>query len=144
VTTLRKLRANQENARASTGPKSAAGKARAAGNARRHGLAVPIWSDRALVANADALTHDIAGSGASVQLLELSRPVAEAQIEVIRVSQSRRDLFNALLSKRLEGPEEFAQALSDIAKQIDTIDRYEKRSLSRRKSAIRAFGNALR
>ena len=34
---------NQRNAAASSGPKSAAGKA-----ALRHGLAIPIWADRAL------------------------------------------------------------------------------------------------
>jgi hypothetical protein len=41
VSSLRKLYANWLNARFSTGPRTAAGKARAAQNARKHGLRVP-------------------------------------------------------------------------------------------------------
>lgn len=39
---------NRQNARRSTGPKSAAGKAKVAKNALRHGLAIPARLDSAL------------------------------------------------------------------------------------------------
>jgi hypothetical protein len=79
----KKLRANRANARHSTGPKSRAGKARSAGNdARRHGLAVPVWSDARLAVDAEALAREIAGEGASAHILALARDVAAAQIEL--------------------------------------------------------------
>ena len=42
MTTARQAAANRRNAHASTGPRSQAGRRRAAGNARRHGLTAPI------------------------------------------------------------------------------------------------------
>ncbi len=45
MTSPRKLFTNRQNSLRSTGPKTAAGRARAAGNARRHGLRVPVLSD---------------------------------------------------------------------------------------------------
>jgi hypothetical protein len=182
MTTPTKLRANQGNARASTGPKSAAGKARSARNARRHGLAVSVWSDRAVAAEVEVLAHDIAGPGASPHCLELSRPIAEAQVDIIRIRRARHDLLERTLSdpdyfspkfatrhvrdlilvqdliskslpiprelrwvlKTPEGPEKFAQVLSDLTQRISAMDRYERRALSRRKFAIRAFDRARR
>jgi hypothetical protein len=44
----------------------------------------------------------------------------------------------------LEGPDKFATIVSEEAKQLLAMDRYERRALSRRKSAIRAFDEALR
>src|SRR5207302_8118385 len=55
VTSERKLAANRRNARASTWPRTVAGKARVARNARRHGLTVPIAADPALAQEVEVL-----------------------------------------------------------------------------------------
>src|SRR5258708_18967835 len=61
VTSERKSAANRRNARASTGPRTAAGKARVARNARRHGLNVPTAADPALSREVEALAQAICG-----------------------------------------------------------------------------------
>ena len=43
---------------------------------------------------------------------------------------------------RPEGPQKFATILSDMTQRLAVMDRYERRALSRRKFAIRAFDAA--
>ena len=89
----RKRNANRANARASTGPRTAAGKENAARNALRHGLRSPISVDPALSAEVEALAREIAGEGASLEQQVLATRVAEAQIDLKRIRRARHDLL---------------------------------------------------
>jgi hypothetical protein len=98
LTTDRKIRANRENARASTGPKTKQGRARTAQNALRHGLSLPVYSDPGLAEEVEALAHEIAGTNANAEIREFARRVAEAQIDVRRVRHARYQLLSRALS----------------------------------------------
>jgi hypothetical protein len=100
VTSVRKIRANRANARASSGPKTAAGKAQSAQNAFRHGFNVPIWLDPDLASDVEALAQRIVGKGAEANVLEPARRVAEAQFDLRRVRAYR----NRLIERAMPDP----------------------------------------
>lgn len=97
MTSDRKISANRENARASTGPKTAHGRARATRNALRHALSLPVYSDPALSEEVEALVHQIAGTDANAEIQKLARRVAEAQIDLRRVRYARHQLLSHAL-----------------------------------------------
>ena len=92
------MRKRSPATRASTGPRSKRGKQRSAANARRHGLAVPIWADPETADAATALAHELAGPGASDDILAAALVVAEAHVDVVRVRQTKRDLIAPALA----------------------------------------------
>src|SRR5580704_12587095 len=89
MTSTRKIEANRKNARASTGPKTAQGRARLARNALRHGLSLPVCSDPVLCEEVESLADKIAGTEANVEIRDLARRAAEAQIDLRRVRYAR-------------------------------------------------------
>ena len=104
MTSDRQKRANRANAKSSTGPKTAAGKARAAQNAFRHGLNVPVLSDPLLAPEIEAMAHRISGPYADAETAERARWIAEAHFDLNRVRSSRRLLmlvcFKTILRSR--------------------------------------------
>jgi hypothetical protein len=93
LTSNRQQRANRANARLSTGPRTAAGKARTAQNAFRHGLNVPVLSDPSLAPQVEAMARKISGPNADAETLEWARRIAEAQFDLNRVRTSRGRLL---------------------------------------------------
>ena len=98
MTSERKIRANQANARASTGPKTAQGRTRAARNALRHGLSLPVVSDPTFAEEIEGLAREIAGPDANAEIQELARWVAEAQIDLRRIRYARHQLLSHALN----------------------------------------------
>jgi len=98
MTSARKVSANRANARVSTGPKTASGRARAARNALCHGLSLPVYSDPALSEELEALAREIAGTDANAEIRDLAHRIAEAQIDVRRVRYARHQFLSHKLS----------------------------------------------
>ena len=98
MTSDHKIKANRANAQASTGPKTADGRARAVRNAFRHGLSLPVCSNPALSEEVEALAREIAGPDANAETQDFARQVAEAQIDLRRVRYARHKLLSDALA----------------------------------------------
>src|SRR5215831_13802119 len=90
--------ANRENARTSTGPRTPNGRTRSARNALRHTLSVPVCSSPALSKAIEALAVEIAGADAVLEIKELARQIAEAQIDLCRIRYTRHHALMRALS----------------------------------------------
>jgi hypothetical protein len=132
--TAAKLAANRANAMKSTGPRTAAGKARAAQNARRHGLRGVFLPDEGFTQEVKDLARRIAGEGAPEEIFTLACRVAETLLDYARMKQAH------LLAMR-EDPD-FTKTPEKSTRRVAAIDRYRGRAFSRRGRAIREFGAA--
>lgn len=151
----RKLAANRANAQASTGPRTAAGKAHSARNAVRHGLYGRAWARPAVSCAIEQWGQRIAGD-ATGEERQLAYAVAAAQVELDRAGEARRRLYADPHVAPLvavggwNGPpapecdfEVLEELLSDTVHRLDAIARCEQGAAARRRRAWRAL-DALR
>jgi hypothetical protein len=154
VTSRRKTDANRANARASTGPRTAFGRARSSKNALRHGLTATAISEP-ITAEVEALARTIAGAGANADITELARDVARAQLDLERARYARHLIFSQLLNPPIEEGENelapagaaevartFASRFMQQGRNLRALDRYEQAALARRRRALCALDNA--
>jgi hypothetical protein len=145
MTSAAKIDANRRNAKFSTGPKSARGRARAAQNARRHGLSVPIAADPKLSAEVQAVVQKIANGKVDPNVRACADRVAQAHIDLNRIRKVKMEMLRVITSG-LTPADDIAESASgpggDLIKSLARLTRYERRTLSRLKSAIREFDNA--
>jgi hypothetical protein len=134
VTSERRQRANRANARSSTGPKTAGGKARSAQNAFRHGLNVPVLSDPSLAPEVEAIARRISAPYENGETLEWARRIAEAQVDLTRVRNSRRQLIALLFVDPGFQPTQVHQQQVRVAKMV--LGGYRPRTLPINADAI--------
>lgn len=133
--------ANRRNAQSSTGPNTPQGKARSAQNARKHGLSAKSSTSRD-DADLSRFAELIAGERKSYPgLLSVARSVAETQAQLQRIRDLRITLMrdeNAAFHARSNQSD---TACFPIGRHtftvIETLERYERRALSKRKFLIR-------
>lgn len=141
VVSERAKQANRRNAKASTGPRTVEGKARSSQNARRHGLSMALQDDSS-DEEVERLTRIFAGAECDVPLiLGAARGVAEAHVQLRRVQTAKLELMHSNYESALKldtaGKQSAAMSLSDVLNKLERLDRYERRALSARKTAIR-------
>ena len=138
MTSAAKIRANRRNPPPSTGARSAAGKAIAARNGRRHGLTLPVRDEPSLAREVVELARRIetsaTGGTADAAGHTLACRIAEAMIDLARVRLAKAPLVAALHAD----PPDCATLV-----QLWRLDRYERYALGRRKRAIREFHAAV-
>jgi hypothetical protein len=150
MTSPAKIAANRRNARRSTGPRSAAGKARARRNAFRHGLATPASLDHVAMDRINDLIFALTRDFPSKLELELATLTAEAQSEIERVRQAKVSMVKrAYAHLRAEGGrllsagERAALAFAGKTEILMGCERYE-RAVSRRNRALQALAKLQR
>lgn len=124
-----KWEANRANALLSTGPRTSAGKQRSRLNARRHGLAQDVLTEPSLRPQIEALAATLTDAVGAKGVASDARSAAAAQIDLLRIRKVQSHLLNELSGAPPDGRDA-------IQRQLNALQRYERRAYSRRRKAF--------
>jgi hypothetical protein len=124
----RQIAANRRNAKKSSGPRSADGKARSRRNALRHGLSIASSAIPAFQEDVMLLARALSPAGEDIG--DAALIAADAEIDLLRIRKCRAALIDESRDRA---------GLVDLADKLDRLERYERRAFSRRNKALRAI-----
>jgi hypothetical protein len=133
----RRIAANRENAKKSTGPRSETGQRRSSRNAFRHGLAIDVALEQSLKSEIEVMAKAIVFASGQETAVASARRLAEAEFDLLRIRDVRAALFNVLYEKSDVQLYDYTELDDNLVK----LERYERRAFSRRKRALRALAS---
>jgi hypothetical protein len=142
VTTARQKLTNRANAQRSSGPKTISGKLASSRNARTHSLTSHPIGDQPQVA-VERLAHAFAAGRQGEMVRHYALVAAESTFEIARVRSIRAGMLGQI--ERSDGsappivPRQDSRLREELIGRVARLERYERRALSRRKSAMRSL-----
>jgi hypothetical protein len=132
MTSDRKIAANRNNSKKSTGARSKAGREASRRNALRHGLAIDIGTIPAFHGEIETLAKTL--SSDQQEITECAREAAAAEPDLFRIRKVRAGVFETVYFADTAAQD----GLADWS-MLAPLERYERRAFSRRKRALRAI-----
>jgi len=132
MATLRQILANRRNAKLSTGPRTAAGKARSSLNGFCHGLHASLGQQT--VQEVEELTKVLVAEYGEESIVA-ARDAAQAEIDLRRVHEVRQRILDR---SPLEDPSRHDE-IPDWIAELARLDRYERSARFRQRKALRAI-----
>jgi hypothetical protein len=152
MTSEKKIAANRENARKSTGPRTTRGRSRASVNALRHGLDAAYLGDQELSGQVERLAKAICRDSSDPFRFEQAIIIAESQIMIARVHAARiaaiqrtsKPTCNELALPGSITPQELEQIDRDLGEgntrsAIQTIKRKTRETIAFTKALLAAM-----
>jgi hypothetical protein len=131
LATERQISANRANAKKSTGPRTATGKAKSSRNAYRHGLSVPQEADIASLSLVHAVVDTLPSEQMTEDRLAAAKDFALAQAALARIQAIRASEWVNMDPNRSHDDE-----LRDL-KGLASLDRYERYARTKRRLATK-------
>jgi len=130
MATEKQIRANRENSKRSTGPKTAAGRMKSSRNAFRHGLSLKMYLDDDTSKKIGVMVRLLGSDQTDSMRLAAAVEAALAQLDVSRI----RGVRNQMMTE----PAQTAGTILQV-RDLAALERYERLALGKRRRALATF-----
>ena len=130
MATEKQIRANRENDKRSTGPKTVAGRMKSSRNALRHGFSRELRYDKITISKIEAIAQWAVPDQMDSMRVTAAAEAAFAQLDLSRVRGVRNQMMTEL--------EQTAGTVLQV-RRLAALERYERLALGKRRRALAAF-----